>query len=152
MTAINHALTGATIGLIVKNPVLAFPIAFLSHFVCDAIPHFGAGKNSHKLKLTSKAFKLMLVVDGSLCILLVAILFTAKPDNYFVASLCAFLATSPDLVWINKFIRAQSKKTWRPSMYSKFASVIQWFEKPIGAVVEVAWGFAAILILSILIK
>ena len=41
MTATNHALTGAIIGFTVVAP-LAFLVAILSHFVLDAIPHFGA--------------------------------------------------------------------------------------------------------------
>ena len=40
MTATNHALTGATIATLVRQPYLAIPLAFLSHFFCDALPHF----------------------------------------------------------------------------------------------------------------
>ena len=34
-----HILVGAAIGLKIKNPVLVFIAAFLSHFVLDIIPH-----------------------------------------------------------------------------------------------------------------
>ncbi len=41
MTGFNHAVTGALIAGAVGNPFLAIPLAFASHFVLDAIPHFG---------------------------------------------------------------------------------------------------------------
>lgn len=40
MTATNHALTGAVIALAINEPWLAIPLAFLSHFAIDAIPHW----------------------------------------------------------------------------------------------------------------
>jgi hypothetical protein len=41
MTGFNHGMAGAVIALTVKQPVLAVPLAFLSHFATDMIPHFG---------------------------------------------------------------------------------------------------------------
>jgi len=41
MTITNHILAGAIIGAVIKEPALALPIAFASHFVMDALPHFG---------------------------------------------------------------------------------------------------------------
>ncbi len=34
-----HATTGALIGQQINNPILAFVLAFISHFVLDVIPH-----------------------------------------------------------------------------------------------------------------
>ena len=42
MTATNHALTGAIIGLVIGEPVLAIALAFASHFICDALPPVGS--------------------------------------------------------------------------------------------------------------
>ncbi len=152
MTATNHALTGATIGLLINKPLITLPVAFLSHFLCDAIPHFGATKNSKLASLSSSAFKRLLAVDASLCMVLVIVLFGLHEHHWLQASLCAFLATSPDLLWIKKYQKAQGHKKWRPSPYSKFASAIQWFEKPIGAFVELAWAIAAIAVISAVIR
>lgn len=146
MTAINHALTGAIIGLLIPIPVIAVPVAFLSHFVCDAIPHFGPNKNNTSW-ITTKRFRNLLIIDASLCILLVLVLFITKPQDWFQAIICAFLATSPDLVWINRLRLEKQNKIWKPSLFSKFASNIQWFEKPIGAIIEVAWFIAGIFII-----
>lgn len=148
MTATNHALTGACIGLIVGQPLIAIPAAFLSHFICDALPHFGGDGNKKWIK--SKLFKQVLVVDAALCVVLVGVLASLRPDHWLLACICAFVATSPDLWWINLFIKVNSKKSWEPSLFSRFASGIQWFQKPIGAVVEVSWLASGIIIIGIM--
>jgi len=40
MTLTNHLLAGAALAKLLPLP-LAIPLAFLSHFVLDALPHFG---------------------------------------------------------------------------------------------------------------
>jgi hypothetical protein len=73
MTATNHAVTGAVIGLLVGGPLIALPAAFLSHFVCDALPHSGNEDDPHWIK--RKLFKQLLVLDALACIVLVVIIF-----------------------------------------------------------------------------
>ena len=47
-----------------------------------------------------------------------------------------------------KYIRARKhQKASKPNAYTRFASNIQWFEHPIGAVVEVAWLIALIILI-----
>lgn len=150
MLAINHALTGAIIGFAVGVPVIALPLAFVSHFVCDALPHFGM-PIENEIWLKTKTFRNMLIIDASLCLLLVGIIAYKHSPNWIIVSVCAFLATSPDLVWINKFRLAKKNKQWRPSLFSKFAASIQWFERPIGAFVELTWFIASLVIISIYI-
>ncbi len=145
MTATNHALTGAFIGLAIGQPLIALPAALASHFICDVIPHFRA--NDSEDLLMSKFFRNYLVIDASLCVLLVMILAVLQPANWLLAAGCAFVATAPDLAWINKYISTLRGKHWRPSRYSQFAKRIQWFEKPIGAVVEVVWFVAMIILI-----
>lgn len=150
MTATNHAITGAVIGLLVQDPYVALPAAFVSHFVCDAIPHFDpAGDNNKWLK--SDTFKKFLTIDALLCVILVAVLAGARPAHWLIASICAFLATSPDLFWINRFIKLQNGKKWKPSLFSKFADKIQWFTGPTGAVVELIWLVSGIFVLHFLV-
>lgn len=146
MTATNHALTGAIIGLVVGQPLLAVPAAVASHFICDALPHFKSNLPD-KVMLKTKGFRNYLIVDASLCVLLVAILAIFQPQHWLLASVCAFAATSPDLLWINKYLRIRRGKSWQRNSFAKFAGGIQWFQRPIGAVVEVAWFIAAIIIL-----
>ncbi|GAC1499222.1 MAG: hypothetical protein NVS1B10_01740 [Candidatus Saccharimonadales bacterium] len=146
MRAINHALTGAVIGLVVGNPVVALPAAVISHYICDAVPHFGVSSPSHSY-LRKKSFTDYLILDTILCFILVLVLFLYQPQNYLLASVCAFLATAPDLFWINQYLQAKKGKSWQPGAYSRFAKTIQWFERPIGGIVEIAWLIAGTLII-----
>lgn len=40
MFVTSHLLTGAAIGSVVPNPLLTIPLAFVSHFAMDALPHW----------------------------------------------------------------------------------------------------------------
>lgn len=51
MTATAHALIGASLAVKVANPLLGIPLAILSHFIADLVPHWDAGTN-HKKKTT----------------------------------------------------------------------------------------------------
>jgi hypothetical protein len=48
----NHVLSGALIGAAVRRPVPAFVLGVASHFVLDAVPHWGKWRNRrHFLKV-----------------------------------------------------------------------------------------------------
>lgn len=64
MTATAHALIGASLAVKVVNPVLGIPLAIISHFVADLIPHWDAGTN-HKKKT-----KLRLATEAAFDVLL----------------------------------------------------------------------------------
>jgi hypothetical protein len=147
MTATNHALTGAFIGLALGNPWVALPVALASHFVCDAIPHFGHARNDmHWLR--SKFFKRLLLTDIALCFVIAGTIVVRHPANWVLAVICAFVATSPDFYWIGKFKAALGhKQLSSPKGFAYFAGVIQWFQKPIGSIVEVAWLLGMIVLL-----
>lgn len=49
MTATAHALIGASLASRIANPLWGIPIAILSHFVADLVPHWDAGTN-HRQK------------------------------------------------------------------------------------------------------
>lgn len=151
MTATNHAVTGAVIGLAVGQPLLALPAAFLSHFVCDALPHYGSASPPEK-ELKTNRFRNYLVVEAAICALLVLILAVTRPDHWLLASFCAFLATSPDLFWINSYVKIRAGKPWRPNLYSRFAKRIQWFAKPIGAIFEVVWFAGMVTLIWVLTR
>lgn len=150
MRAINHALTGAAIGLIVAEPAIALPVALISHFVCDAIPHYNP-KVVNAKTLRGDTFKNILYLDALLCFTLVLVLASNQPPNWLLAAACAFVATSPDLLSIRRYRKALANKPWRPNLYEKLSGKIQWFEKPIGAVVELTWFVAGIIVLSVFV-
>lgn len=147
MTATNHALTGALIGLAVQNPWIALPAALLSHFVCDAIPHF----TDKRIRIGSTQFKRYLIIDALGAVVVALYLFALRPDGWFVACWAAFLATSPDLMWAQSFFRSQKAKKDTPMpthLIARFHSRIQWFAKPSGAVVECLWALLAVVLLA----
>lgn len=146
MTAVNHALTGTAIGLISGNPALAVPLALISHYICDMIPHFGS--RNPETAIRSRAFRNYLVVEAVLCFCIVLTLAILQPAHWQLAAVCAFVAASPDLLSINYFSKTKKGESWQPGPYVRFAKKIQWFEKPIGAVVEVAWLVAACIIIQ----
>jgi hypothetical protein len=146
MRAINHALTGAVIGLAVAEPVAAVPLAVLSHYVCDVIPHYGTGLSGIE-EIRSNLFRNLLYLDTVLCVGLAAVLGVLRPAHWPLAVICAFVATAPDLLSISRYIRIRHHHPWHAGWYSRFATGIQWFERPIGAVVEVAWFISAIILL-----
>lgn len=148
MTATNHALTGAIIGLTLHNPLIAIPAALISHLVCDMIPHYGGGNPN---AISTPSFARYLVVDGSLCVLLVIGLAASGTSGWLLASICAFVATSPDLLSIRKFRAARAHKQIKQTKLEMFLKNIQWFERPIGATVELAWLTSSLLILRVII-
>lgn len=147
MTAVNHALTGTLIGLVIGQPLAAVPLAIGSHFVCDALPHFGTGLPD-KVVLKTRAFRDYLFAEALLCFLLVAVLAILRPDHWLLAAVCAFAAAAPDLVSVRRYLVIRRGLKFRPGRYERLASNIQWFERPIGAVVEIAW-FAGVTVLLI---
>jgi hypothetical protein len=48
MTATGHAVIGVAIAAVFPNPIVAIPIAVLSHVAADAFPHWDAGTNRSK--------------------------------------------------------------------------------------------------------
>ena len=146
MRAINHALTGAVIGLTITEPLIAVPAAVVSHYVCDMIPHFGLNQPMDR-ELRSKPFRNLLYLDAVLCLGLVGVLAALRPQHWLLAAVCAFAAAAPDLMSFNRYQAVLRHRPWHGNVYSRFAHGIQWFERPVGAVVEVAWFAAAIALL-----
>lgn len=147
MRAINHALTGTVIGLVVKEPAIAIPVALVSHWICDAIPHYGSGI-SEKYAMESKNFERLLYVDTVLCFLLVVVLAVLRPNHWVLAAFCAFVAASPDFLSFNRWRLMRQGLKSKLTSYGQFAKGIQWFERPIGGIVEIAWAIAAILLIT----
>ncbi|MFZ1248879.1 MAG: hypothetical protein WAQ24_00995 [Candidatus Saccharimonadales bacterium] len=141
MTATNHSLTGALIGLSIANPWLAVPIAFASHFVLDAIPHFGfKGKLTDDELLWRPAFKVLLAVEAILCFIIVVALWQTQPQHWSVAAICAFTAASPDLYSAPRFFKVNgithNEVKW--NRFRRFHHAIQ-TERVWGAGIELVW-------------
>lgn len=142
MTSSNHVMTGAVIAVAVKRPELAIPLAFLSHFVLDAIPHFGMYENDVIRRNKHWLFRTVLSVDLPLMIALLVVipqLAAAVVAPWIVFSTMA-AAILPDSVWVYRFIKEVKTQQWEPGgRFVRFHQAIQWFEQPVGLVVELPW-------------
>lgn len=76
MTATAHALIGASIAIKFTNPYIGIPLAVVSHFVADLVPHWDAGTN-HKKK-SSLRLKVEAVLDVLLGFALVFLIFRSQ--------------------------------------------------------------------------
>lgn len=137
MTATNHGLFGAAIAISLQRyPAVAIAVAPFSHFLLDALPHFGLAKAD----VRSKQFIRILFADCTLAVastLYIAYLF---PHIWWLVILCAFLAASPDLMWIYyEYINPKLKKV---HLIPRFHSWIQWSQTPRGIFIETAWFLA----------
>lgn len=134
MISLNHVLAGTAIGLAVKQPMLAAPLAFLSHFVLDAIPHYDYG-DKPGTKLWWKIWTAD-AVGSFLAILLLAVL---APEAALAILVGGVFAELPDVFWIY-YLRAGRPQTW----FFRFHTWIQWSETPRGLYYEL--GYLLILI------
>lgn len=145
MTATNHAITGALVATLVKEPLLAISIALAMHFAMDALPHFGLNTQNIKDILernSQKLFKRVLVVDiiiASVLLIVIPVILAGSFEWWLVlASMIACM--SPDLVWGYRFYYEIREQMERPqSQFSKFHNWIQWSETPRGIIVELIW-------------
>lgn len=137
MTATNHALTGTLIGLVVRPSILALVLALLSHFLLDAIPHYSDDRNM----IGANGFKYYLIGEALLCFMIVMMLAVVKPSYWQLAAVCAFVATSPDFMWMPAYFRTRRGLPFELPKYTLAIvhAKIQWFARPIGAVVELVW-------------
>lgn len=142
MTAPNHALTGALIGLTVANPVLALPLAFLSHLVCDAIPHYDMDERDEAKRIGSRQFLITyLLLPAAICGLIVLALALARPAHWFLAAWCAFVAAGVDLFWIPRFVYVKRTGQDMPlrNWFLRLHKAIQWRTGPRLIWVEAVW-------------
>lgn len=72
MTATAHALIGASIAAKITNPIIGIPLAIVSHFAADLVPHWDAGTNHKNKSLMRLKFEATLdVLLGFALVLLI---------------------------------------------------------------------------------
>jgi hypothetical protein len=143
MTATNHVVTGMVIGTVVANPVIAFPLALLSHFILDALPHYG--ESDHH----SKKFKMILLAD--MMVAAIALIMVLLITQNWVVILAGIFAASPDLMWLPLWLKELRGQTTTLGPIAKLHKQIQWSEKSSGALYEAAWFLAIGALLIVLI-
>ena len=129
MISTNHVLGGTAIALAVKQPALAVPLAFLSHFVFDATPHWNYGD-----KPGTKLWWKIWIADAIGSGLVIGLLALAAPDYAWAIILGGISAELPDFFWVY-YLKAGKPQWW----FFRFHSWIQWSETPRGLYFELGY-------------
>lgn len=133
MTVTNHALAGGILAVALKQPMLVFPLAFASHFVLDALPHFGFARQGYGEALKHK----YIYVEQAINLVLLVFVLVLFSGHGWLPYLAAFVAISPDLMWPYRYFFFERKgKTPPGGPITRFHRWIQWCERPWGIVVE----------------
>ncbi len=131
MTGTNRALAGGLIAMYLPLP-LALPLAFASHFVLDALPHYGI---PHRTRNRSKTWKIIFAVDFLIAFSLAAVQISYHNYGIFLGGL---VALTPDFIWVTRVLRKKSFNLSRNNhWFTKFHARIQRFERPWGIFLEI---------------
>lgn len=134
MTGFNHTLAGCIVAVVVPAPLTPF-VACLSHFLLDATPHFGRHK---KIYPYTNAFKWLLIIDAILCFSALGFSIWLFPHLWWLMIICSAASTLPDFMWL---LKLSDKFKWLRGFF-RFASWIQWGERPYGWIYELVYtGF-----------
>jgi hypothetical protein len=134
-----HALTGATIAVLIPNPVLALPLAVGSHFVLDSIPHWQ--EIFYPYKVTWKTW-VRIPIDAILAGTLVYFITQAHPAQQNLIIFSTLFALLPDVDSI--------ACVWKPSLKVKlFKKFYDWHCK-IQRETPSYWGMVTQVLLIIL--
>ena len=98
-----HVFVGAAIATKIPDPLLAIPLAFLSHFILEMVPHWNPHLNSEteKYGYPTKRSTVIVVADSSLALISGSLIaYSALPDTgRALTILFACLASVlPDLI------------------------------------------------------
>lgn len=105
MTGFNHGLTGAVIALSIKQPLLAVPLSFASHYVTDMVPHLGFKQD----QVLEPKFNRFTKADFVFSLLLMLILGALFPAHIVLIWVCMAAAAISDIVW---WFYRKSVKDW----------------------------------------
>lgn len=148
MTATNHMLAGAVVAVSIQHPLLIAPVAIVSHFVLDALPHFGVHRDDSAKRNKHPLFQYILAVDIALTIAMMALLPSVMRGavSGWVLLLGMTFAFLPDVVWVQHFFGGLRNKQLQLSRISRFHGKIQWGERSWGVAIEVVF-FGALAVL-----
>lgn len=128
MVFTTHAITGAGIGILSGNPILAFIFGIISHFILDALPHFDQGgfymkedkgpawlganyDAGSKQKLHCARDIIMLAIDVIIAGILGIYLLIQLPSMWLFIILGGFGGIFIDLMDANPFVKDFFRKT-----------------------------------------
>ncbi|OGM13733.1 hypothetical protein A3A76_02420 [Candidatus Woesebacteria bacterium RIFCSPLOWO2_01_FULL_39_23] len=131
-----HVIVGAVIASKVGNPYLAIPLAFISHFVLEKVPHWNPHLNVETVKfgkVTSQSFRLVLLDSFIALISGLTIASWSLPNATQALTIigASFFAVLPDLVEAPYFFL-----NWKNNLIKKWIG----FQKSLQVDTTPAWG------------
>ncbi|MEN6344539.1 MAG: hypothetical protein ABFE16_04490 [Armatimonadia bacterium] len=147
-----HMLAGAAVGKILKRPWAAWPVAFVSHFVLDAIPHVDGGGFFGVAGGQPNAPMMALGVFDTLVGLgLVLWLLRGRP-GFRLAFIAAIFATLPDLMDyvppLNGWVHACPATSWITPVHDWFSNGLPGSRWLLGSSTQLAVAVLSILVLT----
>lgn len=140
----NHMLVGAALALAVPQPVIALPLALVSHFALDSLPHFGYNREGLGASLSHRT---TYFVQG-LSLVGIVLLLSILPPLHWLIILAMLLSIAPDFDWIYKYVYFLSTKHLPPSTtFDRFHRRIQWCERQWGVMSELLFFIVGFLLL-----
>lgn len=138
MTLTNHLLTGAALTKFLPATV-AVPLAFASHFLLDALPHFGYKTIEERMRHLG-IYRIAIIADVIFSLLIMAWLLKSRHYFWLMNGLIAY---SPDLLWIYRFTVEEKFGKVKPTKGNRFIQFhreIQKYEWLGGIVIEALYG------------
>lgn len=130
MTATSHALIGSSLAVLITNPLVAIPVAIISHFGADLVPHWDAGTNRRKKTIERLRF------EAALDVLL----------GFFLSFVIFGLFVNP--IYLFVMIIAAQLPDWAETPSSKFGfkvppfSWAEWLGHKLQNRMQLPWGLA----------
>jgi hypothetical protein len=148
MTAVNHAVFGSLVVAYAGNPIIGLPLAFLSHFLLDAMPHFGAHTVA---KPGSHEYKAIIKFDTFMTasfVLVVGFAGYRAGLEWWLLPLGGMIGWSPDIMWYKHYKSdiAGKPREWDP--VRRLHKKIQRFEISWGWAIEMLWFVLLVALLS----
>lgn len=131
-----HVAVGAVIATKIPNPLISIPLAFLSHFILDKVPHWNPHiiTETKKFGHPTKKSTNIIIVDCLVALTLgTTIAYNSLPNVSMAISvmICSFVSILPDLVEFPYFYFKRR---------DKFYTVWSSFQKSIQNDTTVFWG------------
>lgn len=144
MIGLNHALAGALVGIYMPPQYIAYIplVAFASHFILDAMPHYGRDDTAG---VRTKKFRRIVAMDAILCFLAVGLVVWLYPDKLLPMGLAMFFAVLPDFLWIFHYYTKVHNRL--ADKFFAFAARIQWGERPWAWSLEVLYAMCMLTVI-----
>lgn len=98
-----HVIVGSAIAITIKNPAISIPLAFLSHFVLEKVPHWNPHLNTETKKYgkVTKKSTYIVIADSTLALISGLIIAFSKSQDigqFLTIILACFFSVLPDLI------------------------------------------------------